>query len=375
MSAAPFKDIPEKIVWSERYSIGNKTIDDQHKNLYKLLNEVIASISDNNDVNNRFAIFLSQMTDYALSHFKEEEEYMRSIGYPNLGIHKNIHKGYLKHAALLNNQFLSLDPPDMTEVANFLINWWWEHITTKDMKFANFAREKVISHLRDKLNSVATEQGKISGERFFKERVTILGAKSADVTNIAKEFYKELEDKDKSAIFALADQLFTGQVLEESFVACNWVYAKRKEFTEWDIDVFEKWIESYVTNWATCDTFCNHTMGYFIDLYPGYISRLKEWTKSPNRWMRRAAAVSLIIPAREGRYLKSILEIATLLLTDGDDMVQKGYGWMLKSCSQAHLTSVFNYVMSNKNKMPRTSLRYAIEKMPPEMKAEAMKRV
>jgi 3-methyladenine DNA glycosylase AlkD len=53
-------------------------------------------------------------------------------------------------------------------------------------------------------------------------------------------------------------------------------------------------------------------------------------------------------------------------------MVQKGYGWMLKAASQAHQHEVFKYVMDKKATMPRTSLRYAIEKMPPELKARAM---
>jgi 3-methyladenine DNA glycosylase AlkD len=53
-------------------------------------------------------------------------------------------------------------------------------------------------------------------------------------------------------------------------------------------------------------------------------------------------------------------------------MVQKGYGWMLKAASQAHQTEVFDYVISKKATMPRTSLRYAIEKMPSELKVIAM---
>lgn len=90
--------------------------------------------------------------------------------------------------------------------------------------------------------------------------------------------------------------------------------------------------------------------------------------------MRRAGAVSLIIPARRGKFLKDILEIADLLLIDEDDLVQKGYGWMLKAASQAHEREIFEYVMKNKNVMPRTALRYAIEKMPKELKTKAMER-
>ncbi len=55
-------------------------------------------------------------------------------------------------------------------------------------------------------------------------------------------------------------------------------------------------------------------------------------------------------------------------------MVQKGYGWLLKEVSRMHMDEVFSYVMKNKRGMPRTALRYAIELMPKDLKAEAMKK-
>ena len=71
-------------------------------------------------------------------------------------------------------------------------------------------------------------------------------------------------------------------------------------------------------------------------------------------------------------FLDDILAIADILLEDGDDLVQKGYGWMLKAASEANRQAIFDYIMSKKTVMPRTALRYAIEKMPKELKALAM---
>jgi 3-methyladenine DNA glycosylase AlkD len=107
-------------------------------------------------------------------------------------------------------------------------------------------------------------------------------------------------------------------------------------------------------------------------MYPEKISFLKKWARDRGRWVKRASAVSLIVPARKGLFRDDIFEIADILLMDPDDMVQKGYGWMLKAASQADNTDVFNYIMKNKAVMPRTSLRYAIEKMPENLKRLAM---
>jgi 3-methyladenine DNA glycosylase AlkD len=135
-----------------------------------------------------------------------------------------------------------------------------------------------------------------------------------------------------------------------------------------------------VNNWADCDTLCNHTVGTFVMMYPEYVRELKNWAKSTGRWVKRAAAVSLIIPARKGMFLNDIFEIADILLPDKDDMVQKGYGWMLKAASEtyhkndSYQKAVFDYVMAKKAVMPRTALRYAIEKIPQELRMEIMKK-
>lgn len=232
--------------------------------------------------------------------------------------------------------------------------------------------ENIIKNVRDELQISADEKTKLSSQHFFKETIKAYGIKTALVDGIAKENYKLLKDRNKADIFDLCETLWQSAYLEESFIACNWAYATRKQFEPADFDRFSHWINSYVNNWASCDTFCNHTMGEFIEMYPDYLTELKRFAGSENRWVRRAAAVSLIIPARRGKFLQDILEIADLLLTDTDDLVQKGYGWMLKAASQSHQQVVFEYVMQNKNKMPRTALRYAIEKMPAELKKQAM---
>jgi 3-methyladenine DNA glycosylase AlkD len=231
---------------------------------------------------------------------------------------------------------------------------------------------KIIEDLRSELKQNADEKTRVAGERFFKEDVRLYGIKSALVGRISRDHYKTIEDKGKSNIFSLCEELWKSGMMEESFIACNWSHFVQKQYEKADFKIFERWVENYISNWASCDTFCNHTVGDFIVMYPEYLSVLKKWAKSENRWMKRASAVSLIVPARNGKFLTDIFEIADILHSDKDDMVQKGYGWMLKSASQAYQKEVFDYVVSKKATMPRTSLRYAIEKMPKELKAIAM---
>ena len=231
---------------------------------------------------------------------------------------------------------------------------------------------EIILKIRADLQANSNAETRLSGSRFFKEQVTMYGVKSTDVRNLIKGYLAELQAVPKHEMFSLCEQLWQSGKLEETFVACELAYSQRKTFVPDDFKVFERWVEKYINNWASCDTFCNHTVGDFVMMYPDFIASLLQWAKSSNRWLRRAAAVSLIVPARKGLFLPEIKSIALLLLTDSDDMVQKGYGWMLKVASQVHQDEVFKFVMEHKETMPRTALRYAIEKMPNDLKALAM---
>jgi 3-methyladenine DNA glycosylase AlkD len=229
-----------------------------------------------------------------------------------------------------------------------------------------------IQKIRRELKDNADLRTKATGQSFFKEEIHLYGVRSATVAKIAKRSFLDIKELDKGAIFDLCELLWQSGYMEESFIACQWAYSLRDRFKPTDFRILARWVKQYVSNWASCDTLCNHTVAAFVETYPKYLAELTKWARSKNRWVRRASAVTLIVPARNGLFLDDVIEIADLLLLDDDDLVQKGYGWMLKVASQSHRKEVFGYVMRNKDRMPRTALRYAIEKMPAEMKQKAM---
>jgi len=232
----------------------------------------------------------------------------------------------------------------------------------------------VISAVRKELEENADEKARESGQRFFKEAALLHGVKASIVREIAKRRFREIKSLEKVEIFSLCEELLKSDYSEEAFIAFEWAYSLRRQYKPADFFVFERWLSDRVNNWAKCDTLCNHALGSFIEMYPEYLENLKGWTGSENRWLRRASAVTLILPARKGEFLEEVFEISDLLLEDGDDLVQKGYGWMLKEASKKHQQEVFDYVMKNKGEMPRTALRYAIEKMPADLRRRAMER-
>jgi len=195
---------------------------------------------------------------------------------------------------------------------------------------------ELLDKVRRELSEASDEKARQSGLRYFKEEVHLYGIKSMTVKEIAKQNYLLVKERSKEEILDMCDSLWESGMMEESFVACLWTEKLGPQFTPEDFSIIEKWVQRYVSNWASCDTLCNHTVGDFIQKYPDHMAELKKWARSENRWVKRASAVSLIIPARRGKFLEDIFEIAGILLLDSDDMVQKGYGWTLKAPSVSH---------------------------------------
>jgi len=233
-------------------------------------------------------------------------------------------------------------------------------------------KQEIIEIVRSELINLGSEERQLQTKRFFREKIDCYGITNPKTHALSKEIFQQIKHLSKDDVFDFCTTLWESGFLEESIIACNWSYKFHKQYVPSDFEQMEYWIQECINNWASCDTLCNHNVGSFIEMYPEYINQLKTFTQSENRWVKRAAAVSLMVPARKGMFLNDIFEIALLMLTDKDDMVQKGYGWMLKEASKAHQEEVFDFVIEHKAIMPRTALRYAIEKMPPALRELAM---
>lgn len=221
--------------------------------------------------------------------------------------------------------------------------------------------QKTIQSLRKELKKLASAEGQAAAGKFHKEEIKAYGIKVPVVRSIAKENFSKIKSIGKDKIFTMCDELFGTGYIEEALIACEWTFLLKRQFEKTDLKQFKYWIENYINNWATCDNFCNNTVGSFLLMYPEFVPQLNKWAVTKNRWLQRASAVSLILPARDGKFLEESFAVADLLLRSDDDLVQKGYGWLLKSQSKPNAKEVFRFVEERKNEMPRTALRYAIE--------------
>jgi len=232
----------------------------------------------------------------------------------------------------------------------------------------------IFKEIQSDLQKLASPARQYSMQQFFKHEIQCYGISNPQCQEIGKRYIHLLKNTPHSQILELSDLLFQTHIHEACLVACQLVYATKKQFTIDHFPIFESWINNHVSNWAVCDTFCNKVMGEMIFKFPQLIPQIKEWAISDNLWMRRASAVSFIYPAKKKFAIADQFDIALVLLEDREDMVQKGYGWMLKVISQSFPEDVFQFVQTYKSRMPRTALRYAIEKLDDSMRIVAMQK-
>lgn len=236
---------------------------------------------------------------------------------------------------------------------------------------------KVKEIIRDIVKELKTEvevEYRDAQQWFFKEGIELYGVRVGTVRRIGRKYFRKIEPRDKKTVFDLGEELLKLEKQETRIIAFQWASGMSRDFELGDFVVFERWLKKYVSNWASCDGLCTGPLGELLVQYPQLIKKTVLWRKSKNRWVRRAAAVSLIKPVKKKQNLADVFKAADALLLDEDDMVQKGYGWMLKEASNVYRKEIFDFVMKRKDKMPRTALRYAIEKMPQSWRKRAMAR-
>ncbi|MFH0962305.1 MAG: DNA alkylation repair protein [archaeon] len=195
--------------------------------------------------------------------------------------------------------------------------------------------------------------------RYFKEDIRPLGVRTPIVRKLAADF-SDARKLPKEESFSLAELL-----LEKSFEEGIFgLYLLSRTKRQWDCSDFPslKRIAGKLSNWAHCDEFSCHTINPFVERFPDSGKGLVGWAGSENRWLRRASAVSLVPSVRKGKLTSLAFLVSGKLLPDGEEIVQKGVGWLLKELAKAKKGEVVGFL--KKRSASRMIYRIAFENFP-----------
>jgi 3-methyladenine DNA glycosylase AlkD len=168
---------------------------------------------------------------------------------------------------------------------------------------------------------------------------------------------------------AFADALIVDRYLETKSIGIEVVAHYRTAFTPPLLARWKRWLAAnHSANWATTDALCGALIGPLLVRHPARAHEMRRWAAHRNMWVRRASIVSLIPLARRGQALDLLYEIAERLHADTEDLIQKAVGWALREDADR----LERYLRAHGPSIPRTTLRYAIERFPPRRRRELL---
>ena len=166
------------------------------------------------------------------------------------------------------------------------------------------------------------------------------------------------------AAMAFADALIVARHLEVKSVGIEVVACYRREFTPRLLPRWKGWLAgNYSANWATTDAICGLLIGPLLVAHPSLAVRMRTWARDRgNLWVRRASIVGLIPLARKGEALDVLYDVAAQLHPDTEDLIHKAVGWALREAGKADAPRLERHLRRNGPSIPRTTVRYAIER-------------
>jgi 3-methyladenine DNA glycosylase AlkD len=166
---------------------------------------------------------------------------------------------------------------------------------------------------------------------------------------------------DKKTIIRLLDSSFHEERLTGLLILCHKFSESKKQEKE------KQWVDLYlkkadrVNNWDLVDTTAHIILGQWLENRDRSI--LYSLARDPLLWKNRIAVVATLHFIRKND-LKDILMLSKMMLTHQHDLIHKATGWMLREAWKRNPTAVEDVLMRYRSTMPRTMLRYAIERMP-----------
>ncbi len=123
--------------WKEKYCVGIKQIDDQHKLLVDMITKLQESAAKE-DVNSEMRKVLKEMVEYTKFHFADEEKFMNKIGYPERGRQRSLHDKFIREVIKILQNLKMGKELSNNELISFLINWLVNHIIKEDMRIGTY---------------------------------------------------------------------------------------------------------------------------------------------------------------------------------------------------------------------------------------------
>jgi 3-methyladenine DNA glycosylase AlkD len=228
--------------------------------------------------------------------------------------------------------------------------------------------EKAAADARRELKRLAQPSGDFDASRYFRGggdlRFHNVGTKT--MRALARSIYTAHRDEwSIDEAMAFASLLIADPYLEVKSLGIEVVVRYRRDFAPRLLPMWKRWLaRDQSTNWATTDAISCFLIGPLLLRHPELAPGMRAWARHRNMWVRRAAAAGLIASVRKGHAMDVAYDVARQLHADPHDLIQKAVGWMLREAGKADPARLERYLRADGAEIPRTTVRYAIERFP-----------
>jgi 3-methyladenine DNA glycosylase AlkD len=193
---------------------------------------------------------------------------------------------------------------------------------------------EIAAQIRRALKDGGSAEHAAGVQWFFKEEIKSHGWYTGDLRRAMRRCRRDiLREHDFNFLVGVADKLFSGKVLEEKAAAVFLLEKMDAQCGNREFRMFDSWLNR-ISSWADHDGLVHYLIAPMVAAKPSRGKDVFRWAKSPKRWHRRAACVALIRGARAKMFFPEIVKLSDSLLSDHDDMVQKGLGWLLRETAK-----------------------------------------
>lgn len=245
--------------------------------------------------------------------------------------------------------------------------------------------DKVISEIEIALNKqkpVLTEDQKSRMYKIINPEINnyiILGVRTSDIEKIVRNIQNQYNPSfdDVKLIFK---HLAKSNIEEYKFAAFFFLNRYKKLFNDDSPEFFKKEYFPYCHTWSTCDSCCIRVLGPFLAKKTNQQlakTTIDSWAQNESLWIKRASMVLLlkiVMVNKEFNKTYVFQKVEDMLKYSNENYIEKGIGWLLKTCSKYDPNSIFDYLMKNKDRFSHVILRYASEKLTKELKVKILKK-
>jgi len=237
-----------------------------------------------------------------------------------------------------------------------------------------FTPDELARQGKARLRAMANPKRAAGARKYFKETVEFYGVASPEIRSIAADLYATIW-KEWTADDAIryCEIMFREPELEAKGLGALVMIRYKKVLPKSLFLRIKAWLAAdLLNNWASVDVFCPEAVGSLLVRFPELVERIRTWAGHPNRWVRRASIVSFLKLAKDEAYRETIYGVARAHFGTEDDLIQKAAGWLLREVGKKDMARLERFLLENGPAIPRTTLRYAIERFEPKKRTKLL---